>query len=125
MKSFQLNKTTSWIITLMVCAFFLLIAFAKSPPGTIKRSKSSHPVDHAIHMCNAIDSTLKQMGYYSQSCDISGWDESITAVIPMSLVEANKLCKSIGPASKGIVTLSGWKFIIKSPSGYTLTSCFF
>lgn len=70
-------------------------------------------VGNAYALCKVIDSA----GLASSPCAVSGWRQSVTAVIDMNSGEARKLCGQISGLmkEKKISFDNGWTLQIKSP----------
>lgn len=70
-------------------------------------------VGNAYALCRVMDST----GLASSPCAVSGWKQSVTAVLDMNSGEARKLCGQIAGLmrDKKLSFDSGWTLQIKSP----------
>ncbi|MFC3207210.1 hypothetical protein [Aquamicrobium soli] len=92
---------------LSVMAALLCLSF--SAPAVA----DNRTVDYAYALCSVVDNT----GLASAPCEVSGWNQSVTATIDMNSGEARKLCTQVAGlmASKGAHFDSGWTFQIKSP----------
>lgn len=80
-------------------------------------------VDHAFFMCRLIDST----GMGSAPCEVSGWNQSVTANLDMTSSEARQLCQQVAGLMRDQGRSFGrnWTFQIVSPysGGNSIAFC--
>lgn len=93
--------------------YTLLIAAAALPLITTPATAKTDSVSSAYALCSVVDGT----GLASAPCEVSGWNQSVTATIDMTSGEARKLCVQVADMirQKGATFDRGWTFQIKSP----------
>jgi hypothetical protein len=70
---------------------------------------------------------IDNTGLSSKPCEVSGWNQSVTATIDMNSGEARQLCPQITGliSQRGMVFSKGWTFQIVSPysNGNSIAYC--
>lgn len=83
----------------------------------------NNTVANAYALCQVIDGT----GLGSAPCDVSGWNQSVTAVLDMNSEEARSLCSQVATMvhQKGMTFDDGWTLQIQSPysNGSSIAYC--